>query len=238
MFRRLFNSLAVIGWVTFMVDQTPLKDIFQKFSFDSNIHESPDEENPTNSKVTIDYSRYDDETNAYFKEVALKSEFSDRVKTEPRRWTKDVKIFMHGEVSDLFTEELTKIVGELNDLIEPIELYQVYNKSDANCTIFLGTREEFISEYNDRISEKSKELLKRNWGFFIMSIDESLIFINTEDTYGNELAQRHLLREELTQSLGLCNDSHQYPESIFYQPWSLTTEYAEIDKRLIDMLYN
>jgi len=238
MFRRILNSLAVIGWVTFMVDQTPLKDIFQKLSFDSNIIDIPVEENQMNSNVIIDYSRYDDKTNAYFKEVALKSEFSDRVKTEPRRWTKDVKIFMHGEVSDLITEELTKIVGELNELIEPIELYRVDNKSDANCTIFLGSSEEFISEYNDRISEKSKELLKRNWGFFIMSDNESLIFINTDETYGDELAQRHLLREELTQSLGLCNDSYQYPESIFYQAWSLTTEYAEIDKRLIDLLFN
>jgi len=37
-----------------------------------------------------------------------------------------------------------------------------------------------------------------------MYYDEALIFINTEKTNGNELAQRHLLREKLTQSLGLC----------------------------------
>ena len=49
---------------------------------------------------------------------------------------------------------------------------------------------------------------------------------------------KHLLREELTQSLGLFNDSWDYPESIFYQCWTTTTEYAPIDRELIDMLYN
>jgi hypothetical protein len=51
-------------------------------------------------------------------------------------------------------------------------------------------------------------------------------------------AQKHLLREELTQSLGLFNDSYKYDNSIFYQGWTTTTEYAPIDRELIDMLYN
>ena len=50
--------------------------------------------------------------------------------------------------------------------------------------------------------------------------------------------RKHLLREELTQILGLCNDSYQFENSIFYQGWTDTTEYAEIDKELITMLYN
>jgi hypothetical protein len=50
--------------------------------------------------------------------------------------------------------------------------------------------------------------------------------------------QKHLLREELTQSLGLTNDAFDYRESIFYQKWTETTEYAPIDRKLIEMLYN
>ena len=50
--------------------------------------------------------------------------------------------------------------------------------------------------------------------------------------------QKHLLREELTQSLGLKNDTYDYPESIFYQNWTEITDFAPIDRRLIDMLYN
>jgi hypothetical protein len=51
-------------------------------------------------------------------------------------------------------------------------------------------------------------------------------------------AQKHLLREELTQALGLSNDSYDYPESIFYQGWTETTEYTELDKDVIRMMYN
>jgi hypothetical protein len=50
--------------------------------------------------------------------------------------------------------------------------------------------------------------------------------------------QKHLLREELTQSLGLVNDSWKYKNSIFYQGWTTTTEYSDIDRELIDILYN
>jgi hypothetical protein len=51
-------------------------------------------------------------------------------------------------------------------------------------------------------------------------------------------AQKHLLREELTQSLGLFNDSYKYENSIFQQRWTTTTEYADIDKKIIQILYN
>jgi hypothetical protein len=55
---------------------------------------------------------------------------------------------------------------------------------------------------------------------------------------GDVEAQKSVLREELTQSLGLCNDSWEYPNSIFYQGWSTNTEYSDLDKEIIQMLYN
>ena len=50
--------------------------------------------------------------------------------------------------------------------------------------------------------------------------------------------QKHLLREELTQSLGLAKDSPKYLESIFQSSSTTTTEYAPIDKELIRLLYH
>jgi hypothetical protein len=56
---------------------------------------------------------------------------------------------------------------------------------------------------------------------------------------GNDTqAQRSILREELTQSLGLYNDSWKYPNSIFYQGGNDVTEYSDLDKEIIQMLYN
>ena len=53
----------------------------------------------------------------------------------------------------------------------------------------------------------------------------------------NQGERSHLIREELTQSLGLFQDSWQYPESIFYQGWTATPEYAAIDGPTIQLLY-
>jgi hypothetical protein len=53
-----------------------------------------------------------------------------------------------------------------------------------------------------------------------------------------DVERRHLLREELTQSLGLMNDTNDYPDSIFYQAWTITTQYSEIDKKIIRLLYH
>lgn len=47
----------------------------------------------------------------------------------------------------------------------------------------------------------------------------------------------HLIREELTQMLGLLQDSFRYPESIFYQGFSTVTEYLPVDRAIIELLY-
>lgn len=47
----------------------------------------------------------------------------------------------------------------------------------------------------------------------------------------------HAIREEITQSLGLMQDSYTYPDSIYYQNWTPGVHFAEIDKTLVRMLY-
>ena len=47
-----------------------------------------------------------------------------------------------------------------------------------------------------------------------------------------------MLREELTQSLGLAKDSNRYPDSIFQASWTATTEYSDIDKDVVRLLYH
>ncbi len=52
------------------------------------------------------------------------------------------------------------------------------------------------------------------------------------------MEQKHLLREEFTQSLGLARDSQLYMESIFQSNWTTTIKYAPIDRDLIRLLYH
>lgn len=50
--------------------------------------------------------------------------------------------------------------------------------------------------------------------------------------------KKHVLREEITQSLGFGNDSIKYPDSIFYENFSIVTKYSELDKAIIRKHYN
>ena len=186
------------------------------------------------AKVIIDYSRYDEETNDYFKEIALREEFRDVIHDSPHRWTKDMKIYCIGFCPDYLTEELNEIIKELNDIIDPINIEVVKQQSQANFIIYLGSMDDYIKLY----PSINRDILLHNWGYFEASTTHGSMYVDMIRTTDNQEAQKHLLREELTQSLGLSNDSYDYPESMFYQGWTTTTEFAEIDKRLIDMLYN
>ena len=174
------------------------------------------------------------EERTYFNKIAKISEFSGDC--EISRWTSDIKIYVKGEKRDYLMSELKKIIYELNVIINPINLLIVDSEEESNYQILFGTQ----SEYND-FKPSSKEHTPKNWGLFIIDsgreIERGSMYVDIyrcEDKNG----QKHLLREELTQSLGLTNDSYDYPESIFYQKWTETTEYSPIDRRLIEMLYN
>ena len=62
------------------------------------------------------------------------------------------------------------------------------------------------------------------------------IFIDTERANGLK-RQKHLVREEVTQALGLMNDSPEYPDSMFYSKFSNQTEFSYKDVWSVYELY-
>ncbi len=83
----------------------------------------------------------------------------------------------------------------------------------------------------------------KNYGFFWalwhddkFEIYDARILVASSDISQQE--RSHLIREELTQSLGLMNDSDKYINSIFYQGWTDITKYSALDKMVIRMLYH
>ena len=81
-----------------------------------------------------------------------------------------------------------------------------------------------------------------NYGFFWVNWDSdseiyrARILISTDKVEQRE--RSHLIREELTQSLGLMRDSIKYPDSIFYANRSELSQFAAIDETLIKLLYS
>jgi len=236
----LVVSIAIFSIYCFFVNSDVNKGMKHEFSdlkeeVSEEINKSLTEDNSVGSGGDVSAKEFSPEAKEYFKKVAYGNEFNSG-NTSLKKWSQDVKIYVVGDKRDYLMSELKDIVSELNGLISTINITIVSNESDANLIVLFGSAQE----YNE-FESNSVGYTDQNQGLFIVYGREELthatMYVDIERTSTND-GQKHLLREELTQSLGLCNDSYDYPESIFYQGWTETTEYAEIDKELIQMLYN
>jgi beta-mannanase len=137
------------------------------------------------------------EVNAYFNEIALKDEFSGEVLSNPIKWTSDIRIYVKGEKKQYLILELSKIISELNDLIEYINISIVSDSTQSNMPIFFGSMEEYniIFPYSRKYSNQLGlgSLWTNNNEIYFAKI-----FVDTK----NHLSiseEKHVLREELTQ---------------------------------------
>ena len=183
-------------------------------------------------------SGYQKDVISYFKDVALGFELGTTTHVV-RKWDHDMKIFVGGTPTTVLTAELNRIIDEINGLTsaDDFSISITTDSLESNCYLFFGAGTTFagvIPFFADQI--------ENNLGLFyvyfdnVENLDQAVVYVDMVRT--TEVAiQKHLLREELTQSLGLARDSEKYPESIFQQSWTDVTEYAPIDRALIRLLY-
>ena len=196
--------------------------------------------------VTINsYSQSKEEIENYLDTITHYVEGNDN-KYIPTKYSEDVKIYVDGDKKPYLITELDKIVVELNDLIEPINISVVNDSSESNVYLFFGNADDFADNLND--SDKWKKHIRKRAkkcnGLFVITtnynkdyIKHSEVFIDLEA--GNSInKEKHTLREEITQCLGLTNDSYKYDDSIFYQLNNEVTKYSKIDKKIIKLFYN
>lgn len=178
--------------------------------------------------------RYSPSEVANFIAIALGTEFSPNGQTTGiphiRKWTQDLRIQVHGQPTPTDIATLELVVAEINVLLGEVELGFV--ESEPNLEIF------FVAERNFSQYEASYQPV--NHGFFWNEaaqgkIQRGRILISTTDI--NQTERSHLIREELTQSLGLMQDSLTDANSIFFQGWSQTQAYSLQDQQLLKMLY-
>lgn len=170
----------------------------------------------------------------YFMEVAFGNEFSNNPDTNYiRKWSKTMRLQVLGSPTHADLAALDQIVAELNRLMGGrMQITRV--TEEANATIYFVPEAEFLTY--------DRQYVPRNLGFFRVWWDQKLeiqrarILIST--TGINQRERSHLIREELTQSLGLMNDADTYRDSTFYQGWTDTQEFTMLDRDLIRMLYD
>ena len=174
----------------------------------------------------------------YFIEVAFGNEFSGGY-NNVRKWNSNMRVFVPEKQYDYLNAELDLILSELNPLLDNIEVELVSTEEEANYFIYFGDKDTYVREYEPQ----AVNYVENNWGLFWIYWDSNYtiyrgsMYVDVIRTLDRD-CQKHLLREELTQSLGLMDDSYEYPSSIFYQNWTCGTDYAEIDKEIIQLLHD
>ena len=185
----------------------------------------------------INLTQYQIDVINYFKDIALGFEFGT-ASAITRKWKSPLKIFVGGKDSPALNLELNRIKDEINNLAKDGFKISIVNDSIAsNYYIFLGSGQEYAQIYPNLVN-----YVENNWGLFNIywSSDNVLNYghMYVDIQRANAQEQMHLLREELTQSLGLGKDSEKYPNSIFQSSWTQTTEYLPIDREVIRLLYH
>lgn len=174
---------------------------------------------------------YTSEQISYFLEIAMGAEYVQSG-SKVRKWQGDVRIQAFGAPTSADLETLRTVINEINDLTAGNIRLQLVSRN-PNVTV------RFVPEWQFKRYEPNYDPI--NYGFFWTqwnnnTIDRANILITTQGVTQKE--RSHLIREELTQALGLMKDSYRYPDSMFYQPWTDITQYSAIDKALIKMLYD
>ena len=168
---------------------------------------------------------------AYFAEIGFGAEYAS-VDEVLHKWQQEVRIKIHGEPTKADLETLEQVVGELNDLLGGVGL--ILTQEAANVDLYFSPESGFPAI--------EPAYVPVNLGFFRVWFDEQgaihrgRILIASQGT--TQVERSHLIREELTQSLGIFKDSWHYSDSIFYEGWTTTTEYGPLDGSAIRLLYS
>jgi hypothetical protein len=173
---------------------------------------------------------YPPEAIDYFMAIALSAQFGDS-SPKIKKWHRDIRIQVLGKTTLEDMKTLRKTIEELNDLMTGINIFQSY--VEPNVSLYFAPESDF--------KKILPEYVPTYDGFFWLYWDENRISegkILISDRDISQTRRDHNIRQMITRSLGFVNNSAQYPESIFYSGFSETTEFSEIDKTLIKMLYN
>lgn len=166
----------------------------------------------------------------YFLEIALGAEFSSGSNLI-RKWDRDLRIKIIGSPTPEDLNTLESVIHELNNLVSGIKLSIVDDK--PNVKIHFVPVSQF-QRYEPNYQPGNYGYAWTNWNQN-NTISSANILIASAGV--NQKERSHLIREELTQSLGLLRDSYKYKNSIFYQPWTDINRYSQIDEKVIQILY-
>ncbi|MEV4639931.1 DUF2927 domain-containing protein [Actinoplanes sp. NPDC049548] len=184
---------------------------------------SPPPPKPRVSKATL----------GYFFKIALGAEYGDNVSVIIKWAQPVVTVRVDGTPDAAARTCLKQVVADFNQLTATTDL-QLTTGPTGDIRMYFGPVSRFPA-----IEPK---YVRDNDGFFTVNwrgdhtISGGTVLIRT--TGIGDRVRCHLIREELTQSMGLMRDADDHPDSVFYgRYWATPTTYSALDKKLIGLLY-
>ena len=181
-----------------------------------------------------------EEIDSFYDEITIGSEYSNY--TQRFWYKKDVYVYLYDRDDSVYVNEFNKIVGELNDLIERINIVVTDNRYESNLCISITDGETFIQRTNIK-KPQSKKVVNISLGTVFGKLDKVSNEILYSKTFVRKTGEKDVdfctLREELTQSLGFYQDTYSCTNSIFSQfKTEEVLEYTELDKAIIKKHYS
>lgn len=166
----------------------------------------------------------------YFGEIAFGAEFGGAAPLLHRwRSGSGPLIRLHGSPTSTDRVVLDSVMAEINRLA-PVDMQIV--------TDFPTVDMHFVpqSQFQDVFADAppGNNGLVWIWWDAEQYVVRGIVLISTTMT---QTVRTHVIREEITQLLGLLRDSFDYPQSIFYQAFSDVDEYLPIDRVVIELLH-
>jgi len=177
----------------------------------------------------------------YFEEIALGFEDGGLPEVVYKYPNETIKIHICGVSDDQSNATLKRVISDFNGISERTKLLLI-DDNDSNiqiCFAYYNDFDKYIGGYNKQDKGYFIELPPINQG----QLHHGVIVI--DNSTKSSTRRPHLIREELTQSLGFGKDSRKespYKDSIFYYHGnpviSELSTYSLMDEKLIRMLYN
>jgi hypothetical protein len=188
-------------------------------------------------------SKYDIELIDYFNEVVLNAEY-DVSPNRITKWTEPMKVFIFKETELNYEVSIIKnTIEKINTLVQDEFHIQLTNDpKKCNAVIFLTEREKLepllptlFENFNTEVAGTA-EILFDLESFQIIDAKIFIDILQPKETIESTIL------EEITQSIGIMNDSEKYSDSVFYENKSLdsinTLEYSKMDIEIIKILYH
>ena len=173
---------------------------------------------------------------ALFLDVAFNQEFGQST-NRLRKWDQPIRFWFSGNPSNYARNEVELVVLQLSLLSTAISIEAALNEKEANLMLFFGPKEDYVG----LIEPAAAGFAEGNSGFAAIAWNEQHQIIRASACFDidesiDEDLQKHIIREEIAQTLGLINDTELDTASIFHQTISSTTAYSERDEEMIQYM--